>query len=233
MGHDARSIRRSPFDERVFGVPFYRVVDPFSERLPMDIVHVCKEHVTLIVDAKIPADARGAHRQLLDLGMDRICTQITLEAPPGPPELGSEVTRAARLDLPRAELQQHARGFRHQRFAQDPRMDETRVHHFMSEWIANSLGGTREVLHLPGAFLSFSDDGTFLVIDLISSLAPGRGSLLLVALAAEACSRMRTGLRATTEAENCRALRAYARAHYLPVRSTTCFHLVRRALPPA
>ena len=220
------TIVRSEFDSAVFGVPFYRVTATDPAALPAAFQGLPAG--PLIVDAKVAADAVDMIGALDSLGFRKASTLVEFAAAPSG-DAGQDDDVARMLDLSEADLDEHARGFRFQRFRQDPRLPRERSMALMRQWIANSLGGRREVLALGRNFCTFAVDGGRLTIDLLSCPEAGRGMAgrLMRAVHAEAAARGCGEVRVTTEAENTVAMRVYLRAGFLPVSSWAAMHLVR------
>ena len=224
-------IVRSAFDADAFGVPFYRVqtIDPAS--IGQELQAIRQSGPAVIVDAKVAADDLEGARVLWSLGFRKVCMQIVLR-----PDLGGADERAPgaavvpRLDLPESALEQHAGNFTFDRFSLDPLLPREGIRRLYVNWIRNSLGGRKQVVHSGMNFCTLAvKDGTA-AIDLVSVLNHGQGigRALVAGALRYAREQGANELLVTTECENTRAWNLYQRAGFVPAKFTSAFHLVQQ-----
>jgi GNAT superfamily N-acetyltransferase len=144
-------------------------------------------------------------------------------------ERPSDTTVASRLDLPESALQQHAANFTFDRFSLDPMLPREGTRRLYANWVRNSLGGRKQIVHSGMNFCTLAiKDGTA-TIDLVSVLDHGRGigRTLVAGATRYARDQGAKELFVTTECENTRAWNLYVRAGFVPAKFTSAFHLVQ------
>jgi hypothetical protein len=218
------------FDSDIFGIPFYRIANPDHRQLS-NALRRAASRGQFAIDAKVDTTDRRCIARLERLGLVRICTQITLvddRLPVATQRSDPEVVLSDCLEMDARTISAHAEGFRFARFNQDPRLPRTDVRRHMRRWIANSLGGTFQVLSIGRNFCTFRLVGDDLTIDLLSCLDTRRGYArrLLFSLAETGAVMGARRIHVTTEAENLAALRLYLACGFFPFRSTTCLHRI-------
>lgn len=224
------SLERQAFDEAAFGLPFYRVISMESDGLERGIALLRKLKTSFIVDAKVPSDDLASARRLLSLGFRKVCMQIRLD---------NDLSSVAHFD-PKAQLLQtadwpeslilaHARNFVFDRFALDIALPLQGHDRLYSNWIRTSLtGGRKRILSIGRNFLTFSEDGIDLRIDLLSVLdrRQGIGRRLLNSLTSLAkdfrCGKITT----VTECENRAAVKLYLETGFKLRDFQAVFHLI-------
>ena len=216
-----RAIVACEFDTRALGIQTFRIVDSRadwrSEVAGLPSPSLC--------DVKIDADEHELRLALEAEGFRHVVTQTTLHARPSA-EQTHGVALASQLSLSEQDLDAHARNFTLSRHAADTRLPRSGSFKLMRRWVANSLGGRREVLHAGFNVLTFEERGPELVIDLLSVMEPrrGHGVRLVQAAREEAERRSLNGVTVTTEASNIAALRTYLRGGFLPVGASLAMH---------
>lgn len=226
------ALRFQQFDTDAFGIPFYRVTDPWAAALDCELSELSGKP-RLIVDAKLSAeDIHGAAR-LMRLGFRKICVQIELQRP----------LDTAPVPCPNAEIRDHvvypdpvigahAAQFVFDRFTLDvdlPRAGHDRLYR---QWIRNSLEGERYRIAVADVnFITFGTEGDAIRIDLVSVLNKRRGTGLALLNAILAYGRQQNleKVIVVTECENLPAVRLYVKAGFSPARFFSVFHLVRRS----
>lgn len=217
------ALERLSFDSEIFGVDFFRVATTDAGQVA---ALVARLQVPAIVDAKVSADDKGRIAELDALGFRKVSTLVEFSSSATAGNLDGDARDHLTLDAD--DLDEHARGFQFQRFAQDGRIPRERTVEFMRAWIANSLAGRREVVAIGRNFCTYAVQGQRLTIDLLSVVDGGKGiaGRLLKSIRAIAGLRYCAEVRVATEAENIRALRVYIGAGFVPVAGWAAMHLV-------
>jgi GNAT superfamily N-acetyltransferase len=224
-------ITLSAFDADAFGVPFYRVqqIDPGS--IGDELRAIRNRERAVIVDAKLPADDVTNAALLWSLGFRKVCMQIVLRhdlrSVPAPAD---GVAVASTLDLPESVIAQHAANFTFDRFNLDPLIPHEGTVRLYANWIRNSVGGRKQVVHSGTDFCTLAVRGESASIDLVSVLSHGKGigRRLVAGAIRYAQQQGATELFVTTECENTRAWNLYQRNGFVPFKYTSAFHLVQR-----
>lgn len=223
-------LKLQDFDTDIFGLPFYRVVDPDPRPLSDELDRVV-ELPAYFVDAKAPAEDIELSRFLQDQGFAKACLQPRFAyVPAAPPKNAPDPEATAEGRLSPEDLDRHAQNLRYQRFNLDNRVPPEKARLFQRRWLENSMASATvlKVYHGPD-FISFKTVGGDIVIDIVSVLTPGRGAgtALLDRVKTHA---FRSGARrvlVTTECENLPACRFYLKNAFTLEAMTACFHLVK------
>ena len=222
-----KSLSYSEFDSDVFGVRFFRLTSADAEGLA-DELEKEKSRGPMIVDAKVVAGEREQELRLVKLGFRKVTTIVELFAKASKPpsgEVGPEVVDS--LTLNAADLRAHAASFVFQRFRQDPLIPPEDAIRFMETWIANSLGGRRQVLAIGRNFLTYRRLESEIELELMSCLDRNVGMATgLVSAAKSIASDLGLPMRTATEAENMPAMRVHFSHGFLPSKATLALHLV-------
>lgn len=222
-------IEHQAFDTEVFGIPWYRVVQ-FDRSKLADEVRAVTGKAPVVIDAKLPAEDLDLSRALLDLGFQRVCTQVKfrrelrgLDGADGNQSLVYGPSYSNDI------LWAHARNFVCDRFSQDPRLPARGRDQLYYKWIKNSLTlGEKTVASIDDSFCSFSVDAEALTIDLVSVLRHGAGigSALLDAVFTYGVQHGKQSVTVVTECENRPAWGLYAKKGFEVVAYMSIFHNV-------
>jgi GNAT superfamily N-acetyltransferase len=220
-------LRRTPFDERFFAVPCYRLVPPIE---PSDLraLAVVRSEVAVFACAKVDASDLATVSRLEALGFRRISTQVRLrrclESPPG---AASDAWIGDRLELGAADIRAHATQLETGRVRQDPRIATATAIEFYMAWIRNSIGGGKRVASIDRNFLTFEDTAGARLIDLLSVLSKRAGiaARLLAAIVEDARKAGLREVNVLTDRDNIAAVHAYSAAGFVPERLLAVFHL--------
>jgi len=223
---------RASFDEAIFGVPFFRLTDPAADGVEAVFRAAVAPHPDAMADARASVHDRDTHRHLLGLDFHRVCTQVTLAAPPSSAAADQDVTQAERWPLSEDAVALHAAGFRSSRFGQDPHTPTQLAERWIATWLTNSVTGRRRVLAIGPDVITYAppDSDGVLVVDLVSVIRKrrGHGRKLVDHLRGLAGRIGASEVRVTTEAENMPAQRLYIGAGFVPVDARACFHFASR-----
>lgn len=229
---EAKRVIRQPFDEAIFGVPYFRIPNPDAEGLTSAFETALAPHSTAKADARPAVEARATLSRLEGLGFHRVCTQVTFHAaaamtPPDP-----AIVEADRWTLSPDDLDAHARGFVFSRFAQDVKTAPQLAQRWIRTWLANSVSGRRRVLALGPDVVTWAppDKQGVLTIDLVSVLRAGQGhgSRLILHLRGLAGRLGASRVQVTTEAENVAAQRLYTRCGFELDHARACLHYTHK-----
>jgi GNAT superfamily N-acetyltransferase len=183
----------------------------------------------IIIDAKVPANARDATQFLHGSGFRTVCTQIALthhlcSVPDNP----RAITFASSIDMSDMMIRAHIGNFRSDRFSLDPRIDRAARDNLYAAWIRNSTGGGAQLVLHGANFCSFKEGCGALTIDLLSVLEKRRGigRDLVSAVLALARSRGMRAVQVVTECGNEAAWRLYLNCGFAVAGFINCLHYV-------